>query len=160
MAKARPQRTLAYVTEEEKAGMMTDDLVMIAVAGSEEKRQWSFENLWYNIPLDKIADSPWNQAKYLLLYVKGEKFVGNLCKIVRTRHDVWTKEKLVEQGYPGEPNNLSYFMIRIKKPSDTDPNLQKLVFNVKEIPIKYWGHERMAFILAKLKDLQFIVTDK
>lgn len=61
-----------------------DDLVMIAVAGSEEKRQWTFDNLWYNIPLDKIADSPWNQAKYLLLYVKGEKFVGNLCKIVRT----------------------------------------------------------------------------
>ena len=28
-----------------------DDLVMIAVAGSEEKRQWTFDNLWYNIPL-------------------------------------------------------------------------------------------------------------
>ena len=41
-----------------------DDLVMIAIAGSEEKRQWTFDNLWYNIPLEKIADSPWNQAKY------------------------------------------------------------------------------------------------
>lgn len=70
------------------------------VIGSEEKRQWTFDNLWYNIPLDKIADSPWNQAKYLLLYVKGEKFVGNLCKIVRTKHDVWTKEKLGNENYP------------------------------------------------------------
>ena len=154
VAKAKPQRTLAYVTEEEKAGMMTDDLVMIAVAGSEEKRHWTFENLWYNIPLDKIADSPWNKAKYLLLYVRGEKFVSNICKIVRTNHDVWTKEKLVEQGYPGEPNNSSYFMIRIRKPNDTDSELQNLVFNVKEIPIKYWGREGMAFMLAKLKDLE------
>ena len=79
----------------------------ITLAGSEEKRQWTFENLWYNIPLDKIADSPWNQAKYLLLYVRGEKFVGNICKIVRTNHDVWTKEQLARQDYPGEPNNRS-----------------------------------------------------
>jgi hypothetical protein len=72
VAKAKPQRTLAYVTEEEKAGMSSEDLVMIAVADSEEKRQWTFEKLWFNIPLDKIADSPWNLAKYLLLKVKGE----------------------------------------------------------------------------------------
>jgi hypothetical protein len=154
VAKAKPQRTLAYVTEEEKAGMLPDDLVMVAVAGSEEKRQWTFDNLWYNIPLDKIADSPWNQAKYLLLYVKGEKFVGNLCKIVRTKHDVWTKEKLVEENYPDAPSHSAYFMIRIRKPSDTDADLQKLQFNVKDIPNKHWGNERMAFMLVKLSELE------
>ena len=157
VAKAKPQRTLAYVTEEEKAGMLPDDLVMVAVAGSEEKRQWTFDNLWYNIPLDKIADSPWNQAKYLLLYVKGEKFVGNLCKIVRTKHDVWTKEKLVEGNYPDAPSHSAYFMIRIRKPSDTDVELQKLQFNVKGIPNKYWGNERMAFMLVKLNSLENVI---
>ena len=134
-----------------------DDLVMVAVAGSEEKRQWTFDNLWYNIPLDKIADSPWNQAKYLLLYVKGEKFVGNLCKIVRTKHDVWTKERLVEGNYPDAPSHSAYFMIRIRKPSDTDGDLQRLLFNIKEIPIKYWGNERMAFMLVRLKSLENVV---
>ena len=134
-----------------------DDLVMVAVAGSEEKRQWTFDNLWYNIPLDKIADSPWNQAKYLLLYVKGEKFVGNLCKIVRTKHDVWTKEKLVEGNYPDAPSHSAYFMIRIRKPSDTDADLQKLQFNVKDIPNKHWGNERMAFMLVKLNSLENVV---
>ena len=134
-----------------------DDLVMIAIAGSEEKRQWTFDNLWYNIPLEKIADSPWNQAKYLLLYVKGEKFVGNLCRIVRTKHDVWTKEKLVEENYPDVPSHSAYFMIRIKKPSDTDVDLQKLLFNVKDIPNKYWGNERMAFMLVKLNNLENVV---
>ena len=134
-----------------------DDLVMIAIAGSEEKRQWTFDNLWYNIPLEKIADSPWNQAKYLLLYVKGEKFVGNLCKIVRTKHDVWTKEKLVEGNYPDAPSHSAYFMIRIRKPSDTDADLQKLQFNVKDIPNKHWGNERMAFMLVKLNSLENVV---
>ena len=128
-----------------------------SVAGSEEKRQWTFDNLWYNIPLDKIADSPWNQAKYLLLYVKGEKFVGNLCKIVRTKHDVWTKEKLVEGNYPDAPSHSAYFMIRIRKPSDTDADLQKLQFNVKDISNKYWGNERMAFMLVKLNSLENVV---
>lgn len=136
-----------------------DDLVMIAVAGSEEKRQWTFDNLWYNIPLDKIADSPWNQAKYLLLYVKGEKFAGNLCKIVRTKHDVWTKEKLVEGNYPDAPSHSAYFMIRIRKPSDTDVELQKLQFNVKGIPNKYWGNERMAFMLVKLNSLENVIDN-
>ena len=45
-------------------------------------------------------------------------------------------------------------MIRIRKPSDTDAELQKLAFNVKEIPNKYWGNERMAFMLVKLKNLE------
>ena len=50
-------------------------------------------------------------------------------------------------------------MIRIRKPSDTDAELQKLLFNVKNIPNKYWGNERMTFVLVKLKDLAS-VTDR
>ena len=130
-----------------------DDLVMVAVASSEEKRQWTFDNLWYNIPLEKIADSPWNQAKYLLLYVKGEKSVGNLCKIVRTKHDVWTKERLESEDYPGTPRHSAYFMIRIRKPIDADAELQRLRFNIRDIPNKHWGNERMAFMLVKLNSL-------
>ena len=107
-----------------------------------------------NIPLDKIADSQWNQAKYLFLYVKGEKYVGNLCKIVRTNHDVWTKERLIQSNYPSKPNNPAYFMIRIKKPSTTEPELQKLAFNVKDISDTHWGNHRMPFMLVKLKDLK------
>ena len=154
VAKAKPQRTLAYVTEEEKAGMSSEDLVMIAVADSEEKRQWTFEKLWFNIPLDKIADSPWNLAKYLLLKVKGERSAGNLCRIVRTKHDVWTSEHLKQSGYPDTPSHPAYFMIRIRKPNDTERELKKQIFNVKDVPVIYWGNKKMSFILVKMKDLQ------
>ena len=130
---------------------------MVAIAGSEEKRQWTFDNLWYNIPLDKIADSPWSQAKYLLLYVKGEKTVGNLCKIARTRSDVWTKDRLMRSGYPSEPSNSAYFMIRLKKPDETEPELRKLVFDLRKLPATYWGNYKMAFALVKLKDLNTVI---
>lgn len=83
--------------------------------------------------------------------------MGNLCKIVRTRHDVWTKDKLEKESYPDTPSQSAYFMIRIRKPSETDAELQKRLFNVKDIPNKYWGNERMAFMLVKLNNLENIV---
>ena len=158
VAKAKPQRSLAYVNEEEKLAMLSaDDLVMVAITDKEEKRLWTFEKLWYNIPLDKIADSPWNQAKYLLLYVKGEKSVGNICKIVRTNHDVWTSGKLIENEYPSkECSSSAYFMVRIKQPKDTDSHLQSLIFDINDIPHFVWGGHKTPFKLVKLKDLKII----
>lgn len=153
VSKARPQRTLAYVTEEEKATMMTDDLVMVALARNEEKRQWAFDKQWYNIPLDKIADTPWMQAKYLLLYCKGEKQAGNICKIVRSKHDVWTSGKLTDNGYPGKPSHPAYFMIRIRKPSLTDNDLRDLSFDIQNVMMSYPSGYKLPFFLVKLKDL-------
>ena len=156
VAKAKPQRTLAYISEEEKAGMMADDLVMIAIVKGEKNRQWTFDKLWYNIPLDKLPDTPWMKAKYLLLYCGNEKNVGNICKIVKNRHDVWTKDKLIENGYPSPPTHSSYFMIRIRKPEDTDSELKVKSFDVQYTPIVYWGGTHTAFRLVKLKDLKYI----
>ena len=158
VANARPQRTLAYVTEDDKAGMMADDLVMVALADSEEKRQWTFDNLWYNIPLDKIADTPWMKAKYLLLHVNGEHKVGNICKIVRTNHDVWTKATLWHNDtkcseYPEEPHYPLYFMIRIRKPEDIESELKGCIFDINKITKPFWGNPGMVFYLVKLKDL-------
>ncbi len=92
---------------------------MVVKAGSNEKRSWTFEKCWYNIPLDKIADSPILQAKYLLLVVGNEEETGNIRKIVKTRHDVWTKERLLKEGYP-DASHSSYYMMRIRKENGTD----------------------------------------
>lgn len=153
VAKAKPQRTLAYVTEEEKASLLTDDLVMIALTRSEERRQWTFENQWYNIPLNKIADTPWLRAKYMLLHLEDEEYAGNLCEIVKYSNDVWTNEKLKRNNYPGEPNNPAYFMIKIKNPSETEPALRQLKFKVTDIHAFYWVRKKSPFVLVKLKDL-------
>lgn len=152
VSKSKPQRTLAYITEEEKKG--TDDLVMIALAGNNEKRKWTFDTLWYNIPIDKIANAPWNLAKYLLLHTNDETNVGNICEIVKSKHEVWTREKLQQFDYPGTPSKSAYFMLRIKKPTQTKVDLQNIKFNVKNIKSIYWGNHKMAFFLARLSDLQ------
>lgn len=151
VAKAKPQRTLAYVSEEEKAGMI-DDLVMVARAGNDEKRNWTFENCWYNIPLDKIADSPILQAKYLLLFVANEKEMGNLRKIVKTRHDVWTKERLLAEGYPSA-SHPSYYMMRIRKDNGTDESLRYRVFDLRNVPAIVWGSPKTPFFFVRLRDL-------
>ncbi len=151
VSKARPQRTLAYVSEEEKTGVV-DDLVMIAVTGSEEKRQWALENCWYNIPLEKMADSPVMQARYLLLHIKGETTTGQIRKIVKSRHDVWTKDKLKAAGYPN-PENPFYYMLRIRKEESTDESIRYKVFALKNTPSIVWGTPKMPFYFVRLKDL-------
>ena len=151
VAKAKPQRTLAYVSEEEKAGMISD-LVMIARAGSDEKRNWTFENCWYNIPIDKIADSPILQAKYLLLFVGNEKETGNIRKIVKTRHDVWTKDRLLAEGYPSA-SHPSYYMMRIRKDNGTDESLRYRLFDLRNVPSIVWGSPKMPFFFVRLQDL-------
>ena len=151
VSKAKPQRTLAYVTEEEKAGVV-DDLVMIAVTGNEEKYNWVLENCWYNIPLEKMADSPIMQARYLLLHVKGETEAGHIRKIVKSRHDVWSKEKLAKEGYP-KPGNPFYYMLRIRKDDATDESIRYKVFDLKNTPSIVWGTPKMAFYFVRLKDL-------
>ena len=158
VAKAKPQRTLAYVTEEEKDSMQPEDLVMIALAGSNDKRQWTLNKQWYNIPLDKIADSPWMKAKYLLLHVKGEQWSGNIRRIVKSNHDVWTADKLINEGYPSNPRSSAYLMIRIHKETGTDIELRTMVFDVKRIPadVIYWGNSKMPFMLVRLKDINKI----
>lgn len=151
---SKPQRTLAYISEEEKKNLLPDDLVIVARTNDNKKRDWSFKNLWFNIPLEQIADSPWHQAKYLLIYVNGETFAGNLCKIVRTNHDVWTANKLVDEGYPTKPNHPAYFMIRIRKPEVEIPEvLKKMEFNVRDVK-PFWGDHKTTFFIASLKDFQ------
>lgn len=161
LEKAKPQRTLVYVTEEEKAGMLPDDLVMVALAGSADKRQWTLDKQWYNIPLDKIADSPWMKAKYLLLHIKGEQWTGDIRKIVKSNHDVWTADRLTDEGYPSSPSSPTYFMIRIHKESGTDIELRTLAFDVKHIlpEAVYWGNPKMPFMLVKLRDINSLILD-
>lgn len=156
VSKAKPQRTLAYVSEEEKASLLPDDIVMIAKTNNTSKRQWSFQHQWYNVPLSKIADSPWLKAKYILICLNDEQFVGKLCKIVKTRHDVWTKQKLITEGYPTEPSSSAYFMIRIHKPEETQAPWRDLQFNIKDIKSFYWGNKSMAFYFVKLKNIKFL----
>lgn len=45
---------------------------------------------------------------------------------------------------------------KLKKPTATEPALQKMVFDVKDVARIHWGNHKMAFMLVKLKDLKRI----
>lgn len=156
VATAKPQRTLEYVTEEEKAGMLPDDLVMIALSNSMEKREWSLEHLWYNIPLKRIANTPWMKAKYLLIYIRGEQYARDIRKIARSRNDVWTSERMSQEGYPDNPSSPAYFMIGIQKENATEESLRRFSFDIKNIPKEaiFWGNQGMPFLLVRLNGLK------
>lgn len=139
-----PQKGLRYV-------MPGNDLVMVARVRNEAQREWVWENKWYNIPLEKMVDSPMMEAKYLLLIKNGEKTVGNLCKLVKTRYDVWTKDRLLGEGYPHAPNHDNYFMLRIKSPKETDETLRNMVLSVSECSPE-WGNQDLAFFFVRLHD--------
>ena len=145
------------MSEEEKAAVV-DDLVMVALAGSDEKRRWTLENCWYNIPLEKMADSPVMRARYLLLHVKGETEVGQLRRIVKSRHDVWSKDRLLKDGYP-KPGYPFYFMLRIRKEDATDEAVRFKVFDLKNTPAIVWGKPNWPFYFVRLRDLS-VVTEK
>lgn len=146
--KSIPQKGLKYEMAEE------DPLVMVALVGDGQKRDWSFEKKWYNIPLEKVADSPMMQAKYLLLHTTKEHVAGNLCKMVKSKYDVWTKGRLIEEGYPSEPSKDSYFMLRLHAPKETEEQLRELRFDLDKVE-PYWGvnHHGGPFYFVKLSAL-------
>ena len=78
-------------------------------------------------------------------------------EVLSTKLDYHEHWRSIIENYPGTPSHSAYFMIRIRKPSDTDAELKKSLFNVRDIPNKYWGNERMAFMLVKLNCLENIV---
>jgi hypothetical protein len=95
------------------------------------------------------------QARYLLLHTQGETAVGQIRKIVKTRHDVWSKEKLLTAGYP-KPGNSFYYMLRIRKEDVTDESIRFKVFDLKNTPAIVWGTPKMPFYFVRLKDLGIV----
>ena len=87
-----------------------------------------------------------------LLHVKGEPEVGQLRNVVKGRHDLWSKERLVKEGYP-RPGNPFYYMLRIRKEEATDESVSYKVFDLKNTPAIVWGKPNWPFYFVRLRDL-------
>ena len=81
-----------------------------------------------------------------------EKETGNIRKIVKTRHDVWTKERLLAEGYPNV-SHPSYYMLRIRKENGTDESLRYRIFDLDNVPAIVWGSQKAPFFFVRLRDL-------
>lgn len=129
----KPQRTLAYISEEQKSSLPVDNLVMVAKTEDNSRLDWIYNNQYYNIPLDRINNDNIFRAKYILVYVKGSNAVDGLCEIVRSSKKVWTFGEMQEKNYPGGKPGKSYLMIRMRRPEETSEELQGLIFDLKSV---------------------------
>ena len=59
-------------------------------------------------------------AKYLLLHTRGETITNKILKIVETGPRVFSKQTLIEKGYPSEPSQLYYLVYKVKLASEEE----------------------------------------
>lgn len=130
---AKPQRTLSYISDDEKARLPKDNLVMVARTDSEEKLEWILRNNYYPLPLKYTDKQEPFIAKYILLYINGQKELSVLCNIVSSNKQVWTYDRMIDNNYPEATSDKNYLMIRIKRPEEIDDDLRNLSFNLNQI---------------------------
>lgn len=92
--------------------------VMVAYCKSREHLAWVLKSGWYNLRMgtDRGAlqlGEKETGVRYLLLHRKEEKRTGNLFKIVESGPRIFSKEALINQGYPGTPAHNFYLVYRV-----------------------------------------------
>jgi hypothetical protein len=98
--------------------------VLVGFYNSPEKYKWITRNKLYNFRIGSgkgslILDKETVSSKYLLLHTTGEKNSGDLWKIVSKGLRVFSKNELIEKGYPS-PSQDNYIVIQIEKLSDPE----------------------------------------
>ncbi|MCW3807777.1 DUF2357 domain-containing protein [Plebeiibacterium marinum] len=64
-------------------------------------------------------------AKYLLLHAAGETKTGRLVKVIETGPRVFSKQTLIDKGYPSEPTQNYYLVYKIHEITEEELKNQK-----------------------------------
>ena len=70
-------------------------------------------------------------SRYLLLHTKGDPSSGELWKIKSKGPKVWSRETMIEKGYPN-PNPQDYYLIIEIEPI-TDPEFKGIQWDFKRL---------------------------
>jgi predicted component of viral defense system (DUF524 family) len=112
-----------------------DTFVLIGYCKSQEHYDWILKNGLYNFRVDaddnslKI-DHKTVSSKFLLIHKAGDQNSGDLWKIVSKGAKIYSKNDLIQKGYPS-PNQDIYFVFEIEK--ITDPEFQNSKWNFKKL---------------------------
>ncbi|MCQ2191419.1 MAG: restriction endonuclease-like protein [Paludibacteraceae bacterium] len=131
-----PQKGLQYQPNEGIANL--DALVMVGYASSVACMKWimNMDKGWYNIPTDKMADKRILESSFILMIANDTKEASPIYRIVKSRVAVWTKQDLIDNGYPSTPSKDAYFMIGIEKLDKRYEDISKLSFNVSKLNLQ------------------------
>ena len=100
--------------------LIPDDTSILVGFCEKDKLNWITKNGLYNARADSKRGSlrlgPGEAgAKYLLLHIRGETKTNRLFKITETGPRVFSKQTLIDRGYPTEPKRGYYLVYRISK---------------------------------------------
>jgi hypothetical protein len=91
----------------------------------QENWEWISKHGLYNARADidrgsLRLDSGVSGAKYLLLHTKNETLTSKLFKIVETGPRIFSKQTLIQKGYPSEPNHNYYLVYKIEESNEKE----------------------------------------
>jgi len=116
--------------------LIPDDTFVLIGFYKKENYDWIIRSGLYNARADSNRGSlrlgPGETgAKYLLLHSNGETKTDRLLKITETGPRVFSKQTLVDKGYPSEPSQNYYLVYKVQKVSDIE--LQNQEWNITKL---------------------------
>jgi len=109
----------------ENRNLIPDDTFVLVGFYKKENLDWIIKSSLYNARANSTRGSlrlgPGEAgAKYLLLHSTGETKTGRLFKIIETGPRVFSKQTLIEKGYPTEPSQNYYLVYKIQEITDKE----------------------------------------
>jgi len=113
-----------------------DTFVLVGYYNSREQYDWIKSSRLYNFRMGSgtgslILDNETVSSKYLLLHTSGDKYSGDLWKIVSRGPKVYSKDDLIRKGYPTTPSQENYLVIQIEPV--TDAEFQNVRWNFRRL---------------------------
>ncbi|MCH8487163.1 MAG: DUF2357 domain-containing protein [Candidatus Cyclonatronum sp.] len=125
--------------------------VLVGYCNRPEQLVWIREKKLYNFRTDGgqgslVLDARTVSAKYLLVHMKEQTETGELWEIESEGPEVYSKEKMLEKGYPN-PSQPYYLVVKLRKVS------------AAELKGLKWSHVRLkAYKEGRSKGVPFTVT--
>ncbi len=109
----------------ENRSLIPDDTYVLVGFYKKENLNWIIKSGLYNARADSKRGSlrlgPGEAgAKYLLLHSSSETKTGRLLKIIETGPRVFSKQTLIEKGYPTVPSQNYYLVYKIQEITDKE----------------------------------------
>lgn len=103
----------------------------------EDQYAWICEKGLYNVRFEDRISPEMAGATYLVLH-HGEPVVRDIWEITGMAPEMWTRDRLLSEGYPHKPTKEEYFVYHIRK--STMPEFAGILWDVSGLP--EYGHHR------------------
>jgi len=120
----------------ENRSLIPDDTFVLVGFYKKENLDWIVNHGLYNARADSKRGSlrlgPGEAgAKYLLLHSTGETKTGRLLKITETGPRVFSKQTLINKGYPSNPSQNYYLVYKVRELTDIE--LKNQVWDITKL---------------------------